>query len=459
LKQNTSPYSHQTELFENTPIFTLLLKLALPMAIGMIINSLYTIVDAIFIAQFIGQHAFASVSTVFPLQICIASVAIMISNGASVLLSQTLGKNDLQKIHAVMHSATRLVLILSLMIAFVTLVSGSSLLKTLQVPAILQHDALTYFQVMAVGSIFVLSLSLLCDVLRSLGKMKELVFVIAVGAITNIIADYLFIVEFSWGVLGAAYASLLSQFISLILALFFLKKCHFLHYFGIKNNSKTSEILRTGLPVLIMYIGGALTMLVCNYNISHYTAGDPSTVLAAYGVIGRLNIFISLPLIAIANACQTATAFNYGANHLVRVKSSIKYGLLIALGYLLLITLGLFSMTENILGLFHNDAKILATATIILTTVFLLLPLAAIGTIFTASMQATGQPGKALLFSFAKVYLLLLPLLIFLPSLGYFQSMWYIFPTVDAFMFSVVVIFVFIKYKKFASETQMEVAK
>ena len=433
--------------FEQLPVIRLLIKLSLPMAIGMIINSLYTLVDAMFIARFIGEKAFASVSTVFPLQIGFVALAIMISNGASVLLSQALGKNDTSRVQSIIHSACLLILSFSLMIILLTLCSSQGLMNWLNIPLLLQADATTYFQIMAIGAVFVFSLSLFCDVLRSLGKMKYLITVITVGAVTNILADYLFIVVFGWGVAGAALASLFAHLISLCLGLWFLYKTQFLFYFGLKYGNKITDILKTGLPAFTVYIGGALIILICNYNIATYSLEYSASVLAAYGIIGRLNIFIGLPIIAITNACQTTAAYNYGAGHKGRVIESIKYGLYLAVGYLTFISFCLFTFTDNIVALFHKDTQVLTASSDIIRTVFLFLPLAAVTSIFVASMQATGQAGKALLISICKIYVLLLPLLFITPKLGHFELLWNVFPMVELFMFCAI-LFLFLSRKE-----------
>ncbi len=437
MKQKSTPGSTpdaQHKLLAQ-PVNTLLMKMAMPMVIGMLINGLYNLVDAFFVSRYIGSQALAAVSIVFPLQMIIIALATTISNGTSILVSRYMGAGRLFKVNAIVINAVQLIVVFSLSIATLSLLFNPALQQLLGVPEALKSDVNDYFIPLATGSALVFTLSLFSDLLRAQGRMEALFVGILASAAANLVLDWLFIAVFEWQVLGAALATLAGQLLGCITGLIYLRRrsplmpgyapnCRV-------NISTAGQILALGLPVMLQYMGAALIIGVINALITSSLTPDNERWLSAYGLIGRLNIFVILPLIALTNVAQTIISFNHGSGHAERVEQTLKLGLKVNMAYLSVLALVLLVFPHALLAGFTDNRDIIDTGAKIARMMFLLLPLAGISFMTTAYFQGVGKAPQALLLTLTKVYLLILPLLFLIESNWGYQKLWYAFPAAD----------------------------
>jgi len=450
-KSHSGSRPENQNLLATQPINTLFMRLAMPMVFGMLINGLYNLVDAFFVSQFIGSDAMAAVSIAFPLQMVIISLAASISNGSSVLVSQFLGANNPLKANHIVSNAIRLIILLAVMIAVISFFLQSSLLQILQVPTTLKEGVIDYFMPLALGSILVFLLSLLSDLLRAQGKMKALLVIILMGAIANILLDALFIVVFDWGLTGAATATLSAQLLGCILGIkYFSPSNSILKLQPLSsplNVNIAKNILALGAPVLIQYAGASILIALINAMISFSINDHTVNWLSAYGIIGRLNIFMILPLIAMTNATQTIVSFNHGANNKARTHQALRQGIKASVVYLSIMASLLLAIPNVLLAAFTNDKVVIELGVEIAQMMFIFLPLAGISSTAVAFLQGIGYAKQALLLSMVKVYFLVLPLLFVIHTLWGFEKLWYAFPLADLGALALVS-GLFIVYKK-----------
>lgn len=306
----------------------------------MLLNGLYTVVDAYFVARYVGGPAFAAISAVFPLQILLVSLAVLVSNGASVLISRHIGAKDPENARRIAGAAFALAAGMGAFIAGAVWLAGGEFLELIGLNSALRGDALRYLQITAAGSAALFGLSVIADVHRGMGNGKALFVVIVTGALANVLLDALLIVGCGMGVAGAALASLLGQGLALLVGFRLLRQQPlFRSGFSLGlTGRRARQIILLGLPVAVMYLGGALVMLLCNLQITHLAAERSEILLAAYGMLARVNIFISLPLIAMTSACQTMTGLHAGAGHAGLTRKSILIGLAGSSLYLIAMT-------------------------------------------------------------------------------------------------------------------------
>lgn len=411
------------------------LRFAMPMTIAMLLNGLYNLVDAYFIANYVGENAFAAVSTIFPFQLFIVACALLISNGVSIMVSQFFGANKKEQAQNVVSSASALIVIVSIVVACLAHVSGEEIMLLLGVTSVLENDASHYFYPIAYSAVLILTLSLLSDILRAQANMAGLFLIILVGALCNIALDYLFIVLLNLQVMGAALATIIGQSIGIVLGIWFIKKesGQLSLELGklVLKLRLTSQFLAVGLPTFLTYLGGVIVMITINWMIANTASLDSEMTLAAYGIIGRLNIFIILPLIAISQACQTLVAYNHGARETLQVRYSTQVGIFLATLYLSLISLILFMFPSQIAGVFTDKLNLISYTREIGSITFMLLPLAGLSVITLATFQATGKAKAATYLSTIKVYGLVLPMLWLLKSNFTVDYIWYAFPIAE----------------------------
>lgn len=433
------------------PIKKLFFQMAMPMIFGMLINGMYNLVDAFVVSHFIGSKAMAAVSLAFPLQMIIIALAATISNGSSVLVSQFLGAEKKLKANNVVATAIRLIIFLAITIAILVILFKSTLLGTLKVPIELQGTVSDYFMPLALGCILIFSLSLISDLLRAQGKMKVLFSVILIGATANILLDVLFVVVFNWGVGGAAAATLSAQFLGCLVGVNNLMRSHSSKQWSIKSGlfetKMARNILSLGAPVLLQYTGASIIIGIINTMIAVSIDDNTTQWLSAYGIIGRFNIFIILPLIAMTNASQTIISFNHGAKMDDRVQQALIQGLKANFSYLLIMVCLLLLIPSVLMAGFTSDKMVIAIGGEIARMTFVLLPLAGISSMVIAYLQGTGKAKQALLFSLIKVYMLVLPSLFILQYFWGFEKLWYAFPVADLGAI-IVASYFFIAFKK-----------
>lgn len=415
-----------------------LLKLALPMAMGMLVNGLYAIVDAIFIAHYAGVLAFAAVSAVFPLYIALIALATMISNGTSIRLSQAYGEDDKKKANQTLSAALVLILCFSLVTALIGFTSVDGILCSLGLTVTLQADAHTYLSLILIGASVIFYLSLAVDYLKAKQDGKSLLITILIGAALNLLLDYLLIAHFQLGVRGAALATLLAQAGALLYAL----KCIRAANFSVASScggaplssvqglsDEMRKIIVTGLPVFITYFGAAMVMMTVNYTLALYAASEHS--FALYGAIGRISTFIILPLMALTQASQTLVAFHFGAKRIQALTHLAKAGYLTAFVYLTLIWLAIWTQPAAVLGVFLDVETLTPHDSAVLRLVLLALPLSAISSMSVSLLQACNMSTWASLIAIGKLYLLLIPGVVIAAKIWGLNAIWYVFPIAE----------------------------
>lgn len=421
------------------PVGKLFARFALPLAMGMLINSLYNIIDVFFISRYTGPLGVAAVSAVFPLQIALFALAAMFSNGVSILISRSLGARQPDKVGHLLKTGIVIVITASVIIAALGFGLRSSLFNLLSITAPITGYAQEYY-VPLIASSGLLFISAMCnDLLRAFSQVQMLFLTIVVGAVSNIILDALFIAVFEWGVTGAALATLSSMLIAVLFALRGLTlSSHWqkaLVHWRSWRMMPVSQIIALGLPVLISYAGAALIMSSINHFIVTYSGDDAAITLAAYGILNRINLLMVLPLIAVTSATQTLVAFNAGAQLHKRVRQVKVVSLTSATVYLLIMTGILLSSAGPVMTIFSDDLAVIRMGTSIANTVFLMLPLAGITAVSVGIFQGLGHVRHALIASTAKIYLFILPLLFLLPWSEFDRGFWLVFPISDVLAF------------------------
>jgi putative MATE family efflux protein len=426
----------------------------------MLINGSYNLIDAYFVTHYVGEVAFSAVSTSFPLVMFIIALSVMISNGTSVLVSQYLGQNNNGENRNVVGTALILSVAVSFVVMAVCLVTQDNLLQLLGATVQNVDDAKTYLTPLLIFSVMPFLLSLVSDLLRSTNQMSGLLLVILVGAVGNIALDALLIIVLELGVVGAAYATVTSQTIAVLTATYLLKmKTPLRAKFSMALGAAqfyVKRILSIGLPLFIVYFGAVIVMATVNSTLTENNSREGVLDVAAYGIWSRMNVFIILPLIAMANAGQTIIAYNFGAGNAPRIKNTYILNVVIATLYLSIMTWLILSFPSSFISVFSNDERLIDRGLSIVFYLFIGIPIAGLGFISVAVFQALGQARLALFLSVLKVYLILLPLLFFIREYKQTEPIWYAFPTAEVLSFIVVVIVLTIKLPKLLSKIKSQ---
>jgi putative MATE family efflux protein len=441
----------KAEYMGTQPITRLFLGLALPISMGMLVNGLYNVVDAIFVTRALGPAAMGGVSIVFPIQMFIFALASLISSGMASLVARNLGANQVDSAQKTADLALRLALLTSLVLTIGIVSCMQDILKLMGVSQLLRPYAHDYLlPIILIGIILSMVSAVLYDLLRSEGKAILMMNLMALAALLNIALDAVFIFVLDLGVSGVAYATLISQAASLLMALWFYLSgrtrlqlrlfSYQLDWLCIK------QIILLGIPLLISHAGVSIFITLTNYSITQFSNIDSDLTISAYGIIGRMIIFIILPNIAMIIAFQTLCGYNYGAGLHRRVRHILRVSLIASGSYSLLMSLLIMLFPESIIGLFTDHQQLIDAAKDIAYTVFMFFPLANIQALGAAFFQALGKALPALLLSSVRIYFILLPASLILPRWFGINGLWLAFPLADGLGFVIVMIFLYKQY-------------
>jgi len=403
-------------------------KTASPIIVVMAINGLFTLVDAYFLGAYVGADALTAVTLMFPIYMLLVALSTLVSNGFSSIFARLLGAGATAQAQTVFGQSLQLSMIVcAVLIALFVLGGGGLTLAVANGSTILADMGYTYMSILIFCSPLVFFLSINIDALRCEGMLSAMAAITIMSALLNIVFDYLFIVEFSWGVAGSAYGTVLAQVCSLATIVAY-------RIFSAKLKTNPSfqigwthwiELLALGAPTSLGYLGFSLSSGLTLFCLQLWAGGNYETIAGAYGIITRLMTFAFLPLLGLSMAFQTIVGNNYGAGAWIRSNTAVKLVLLFAFIYGTVVETSFIANRFDIGFIFVDDAAIAAELGRILpyavVSMFLFGPLMMIGTYF----QSIGDARRAAILGLSRTYLFVLPLTFTLPFWLGEPGIWY----------------------------------
>lgn len=330
------------------PVKHLIWKLGLPMVVSMVLQALYNVVDSIFVANMkdIGALANEALTYVFPIQILMIAIGVGTGVGINAMLSRCFGEGDKEKVGKVAGNG----IFLSLVITLVFILFGifgtdwflSLFTKNEEVIA-LGSGYLKICCILSYGSI---GYAIYERFLQATGKTMYSTIAQISGAVINIVFDYVFIFPLNLGVNGAAWATVLGQFVSLIIAMLL----HYLKNREINGNPKYIKpsasvilsIYRIGISAALMQ--GMLSVMMAGMNaILSSSSADSTILVGSFGIYYKIQQIALFSCFGLSNTIITVLSFNYGMKDKKRSMECVKYGILDSMLVALLIT-GLFEI-------------------------------------------------------------------------------------------------------------------
>lgn len=306
----------------------LILVFSIPLLIGNIFQQLYNIADLVIVGRLLGVEAFASVGAVAPLFFLIMFIIVGLTNGFAVVTGQRFGAKNYEGVKDSVVISTILSVLVTLFFTALFTLFMHPILYMLNVPQNIYNNAYWYIEIIVLGLISTTFYNLLASIIRALGDSKTPLYFLIIASIINIILALCFIIFFKLGVAGSAIAVILSQGISVIFCLFYIKrKFPILHLkkkdWLIKINSESLksalEHLQVGIPMSVQFsiigLGVIVIQSVCN------TFG--SNVIAAVTAALRIEQIATLPMISFGVALATFVAQNFGAKKFRRIRIGV----------------------------------------------------------------------------------------------------------------------------------------
>jgi len=407
-----SEQNKKTKFLGETKISKLIMTQSIPAILGMSIMSLYMIIDSIFIGQIVGPLGIAALAITMPIMVFIMAIAQMIGNGFSTLISKSLGENNKDKSEKLFSGYFFIIILISLFFSILGLIFTEQLFKLFGSNKIIMPYALEYGKIMFYGLFFFMFVSSSNNILRSQGQAKMAMFSMMIGAILNIILDYILIYLFKYGMFGASLATAISQFFSTIIILYYFNSNRNPINFNIKylipSFKLFKQILALGSPSFIRQSGSSIISLIVNNLLIIYSG---PMGLAAFSIINRLKMFLVMPIFGLVQGIQPIIGYNYGAKKYIRVKQTLKKAILYIIIGILIPYLIIMLFPGLFIKLFTSDQNLINLAIPYLRIIFLLLPLSGVYMIIGGFFQSLGKAKISLYISLIRQVLILIPLI------------------------------------------------
>ena len=435
-------HEQEENILGTEKIGKLMLKFSIPSIISMVVNALYNIVDQIFIGRGVGYLGNGATNVVFPITVVAMALSFMIADGGAAYMSLKLGEKKKDEASKGVANAITMAVAVSILLFAIGMIFLPQLLNLFGCTDGLREYAMSYGRIIVMGLPFYIIGSALNGMIRADGAPKYAMASMVTGAIMNIILDPIFIFVFKWGVAGAAWATVISQIITFVLNVIYIKrfKTVDLNKENIKFNYKVGfKVLSLGVSSFITQMSFVLLISVQNNLLgkygamSKYGADIPITVL---GIVMKINQILTSIIIGIAVGAQPIIGYNYGAGRFDRVKNTIKTVLKATLTVSTVAFVLFQTIPDKLIAIFGSgDANYMEFACLTFR-VYLMLCIGCglqipSGIIF----QAIGKSIKSAILSLSRQIILLIPGMIILSSMFGIMGILYAGPVADGIAF------------------------
>ena len=350
------------EFLGTEPVGKLLFKLAVPTVIAQIINMLYNIVDRIYIGHMPGNGSLAltGVGVCMPIILIVSAFAALVSSGGAPRASISMGQGKYDKAESILGECFFLQVIISVILTIVLLVFGRSFLLAFGASENTIEYATSYMRIYALGTIFVQLTLGMNAFITAQGFAKTGMLTVLIGAVCNIVLDPIMIFVLNLGVSGAALATIISQGVSTIWVVSFLKSNK--SNIRLKKEYMTLEkdvivpCVTLGLATFIMQASESIISVCFNSSLQRY-GGD--IAVGAMTILSSVMQLAMLPMQGIGQGAQPIASYNFGAKNKTRVKETFKWLLVSSLVYSTLLWLFIMTCPKLFASIFSPDAVLI----------------------------------------------------------------------------------------------------
>lgn len=438
----------------------LLISFAIPCVISMLINSVYNIVDQIFIGKGVGTLGNAATNVIFPLVIIFNAVAGLIGNGAAANLSLKLGEGKKEEGGKIVGNAVTVSIIFSIILSVIAYFFLPKLVYMFGCTENVYQYAVDYGKIIILGAPFMIIYSALSQLIRADGSPKYSMVLLVVGAILNIILDPIFIFTFNMGVKGGAIATVIGQIVSFVMAILYLRKVKSvkLEKESFKVDKSITRTLGLGLSSFITQSTVLALFVFMNNMMTKYgalTKYGADIPLSVYGVISKINSLYISTILGISIGAQPIIGFNYGAGNYERVKETLRKVLTINLVVGLIFNIIFYLFPKEIVSIFITNSDpnyklFLEFAVVICHSFLLVMGLNFLEMTTSITVQSLGNVKKATMVSFIRQIILFIPIACFM-AIYLHKGIYGVLnagPIADAITFFIALVIFYSEYRK-----------
>ena len=390
------------QAFSNDP-FMSMWRLAVPIMISIGIQTLYTLIDMIYIGR-LGGDAIAAVAFNMPIFFFIMGLSFGLGNGVTASIARFIGSSDKANADNSAEHAVAMGALISLILTVSGLLFGKNILLFIGCTDDILPLAWDYLKVSCYGLSFGIFSGFFRSILAGEGEMKLPMIVAGLGTVLNTILDPIFIFYMKLGVAGAAWATTMSQIVVFFVFIYMLfVKRHTYVRFRLKDFSFSSyiiyDIIKVGIPVSMSMVVMSVGQLVFNRLLVNFS----TDAVAAYQIGGRLDMIVFLPIFGIASALTTIIGMFYGAKEFDKIKSISFYGIKSSLLITSISSVFLFIFAPIVVKIFTEDLQIQNISIDYLRIMSLMFPFISVGLTIGRILQGLGRGMPSLIITIVRV--------------------------------------------------------
>jgi putative MATE family efflux protein len=451
-------HQHQMRnVLDTDRIGPLLFKLTLPAFFGMFVQTMYNVVNTIFLGHAVGPLAIAGTSIVFPIQMIFMGMAMMVGMGGTSLISRFLGARENEKAERTLGNCVTAIVIVSVILTAVILPNVNGLLRLIGASDEVLPYARPYLQIIVYGTFFNLIGMVFVNLARAEGNARVPMIANIMGAVINFVLDWIFIINLKWGVVGAALGTVIAQFAVFV----------YLGYFYVSGNSYLKlrknylrldvKILKPmfaiGVSSFVQTVAGSVSSMFMLSTIIRY-GGD--IYLSAFGIIVRVMMFATMPGMVLGQGVQPILGFNYGAK---RYSLAIK-ALKIAAIYSTIFSCAAFAILmfipDMVIRIFSSDQQLIEAGAYASRLIFFSMPFMGLVMLGTNSFISLGKAAQAFITSIARPIVFLLPCVLILPPLLGLKGVFIAHPISDGLALILTILLLLPIFKEFRQGMAVE---
>lgn len=439
---------------QSESVFRLMIKFGVPSILGMLVSSLYNIVDQLFIGRAVGIDGNTATNVAFPFTTVCTALALLFGIGGASCFNLTMGRGDKKQAGYFAGNAFTLLAVSGIVLGVLTLIFLNPLLKLFGTPPSVMPLASEYVRITAIGFPFLVFTTGGGHLVRADGSPKTAMTCNIVGAVVNTVLDALFVMHFRWGMAGAAWATVIGQVVSSVIV--------FRYAMNYKTVPLTKEHIRIksfiskrvasiGMASFFNQIAIGIVQIVLNNSLKYYGGmskyGD-SIPIACCGIVMKVNMIVFAIVIGLAQGTQPIESFNYGAKQYDRVRKA--YRLAVTTGAVVsIVAFVLFHLfPREILSLFGSGDDTYYELGEKFFKIFLFFTwLNCLQPITATFFTSIGKPIKGVFLSLTRQIIFFIPFLIILPHHFQIDGIIYTGPTADFLSAIVTIVMAFYEFR------------
>ncbi|MDR0619880.1 MAG: MATE family efflux transporter [Bacteroidales bacterium] len=427
---------HNPQELEQKPVSTLLWMYSIPAIITAVANSLYNIIDRLFIGNSVGAMAISGLALSLPIMILLQAFGTLVGVGAASRISIVLGMKDKNWAEDILGTAILMTVIIwavvsaSFMFALdpILIFFGGS-------PETIPY-AKEFLQIIIPFSLFSNFAYSYCNIIRASGYPEKSMVIMVLGLVVNILLDVLFILVFGWGIRGVAIATAMAMFFTAIATMYhFTRQKSFIRFHWNKLRIRlfiVRNITSIGLAPFLINVAASIVTVLYNTHLKRL-GGD--LAVGAYGIVNSLAVVFVMLVLGLCQGMQPVAGYNFGAGLMPRVKEVLRKSLFVAT---VITTTGFVAVElfpHAIARCFTSDKSLSEMTAAGLRYVFLIYPFVGYQIVTGNFFQAIGRASSSIFLSLIRQTLYLIPMLFLLPLFWGMDGLWVATPVSDFLAF------------------------